>query len=211
MGKSRVLVIDDHAIVRKGVAMLLAPEPDLELVGEASNGEEGVQKALALKPDVIMMDLVMPVMDGITATQTIIKQNPQASILVITSYSEKDKAVQAVRAGAIGFILKDVDPEEILQAVRTVAQGRPWLSAELTRLLVHPATPEGFQGEVLTEREQDVLKWIACGFSDQEISTKLMVSKATVRYHVKNIFSKLCLENRTQAALYAIRQGWVTF
>jgi NarL family two-component system response regulator LiaR len=208
-----ILVADDHAVVRTGISAWIASEPDLTLSGEATDGEEAVAKALELKPDVILMDLVMPKKDGIEAITEIVQQNPDARILAITSFSDKDKAIQAIKAGAMGFMMKDTSPESMLQAIREVQQGNPWLSAEITRMLMHEdirAKESSSEAVDLTAREMDVLRLIAQGLSDKDIADQLSVSKATVRYHVTNILTKLDLENRTQAALYAIRKGYVS-
>jgi len=208
-----ILVADDHAVVRTGISAWIASEPDLVLSGEAADGEEAVAKALELQPDVILMDLVMPNKDGIEAIKEIIQVNPDARILVITSFSDKDKAIQAIKAGAMGFMMKDTSPEGMLQAIRAVQQGKPWLSNEITRMLMHEQrlTRESISPtDHLTDREVDVLKLIAQGLSDNDIADQLSVSKATVRYHISNILAKLNLENRTQAALYAIREGYVS-
>ena len=208
-----ILIVDDHAVVRTGISAWIASEPDLFLGGEAADGEEAVAKAVELQPDVILMDLIMPKKDGIEAIQDIIRGNPEARILVITSFSEKDKAIQAIKAGAMGFMMKDTSPESMLQAIREVHQGNPWLSAEITRMLIHEdiRTREAISPvEKLTAREMDVLQLIAQGLSDKDIAQQLSVSKATVRYHVTNILTKLHLDNRTQAALYAIRKGHVS-
>jgi NarL family two-component system response regulator LiaR len=209
----KILVVDDHAVVRTGISAWIASEPDLFLSGEAADGEEAIVKALELQPDVILMDLVMPKKDGIEAIKDIIQRNPEAHILVITSFSEKDKAIQAIKAGAMGFMMKDTSPESMLQAIREVHQGTPWLSAEITRMLIHEdiRTAETILPvENLTAREMDVLQLIAQGLTDKDIASQLTVSKATVRYHVTNILTKLHLDNRTQAALYAIREGLVS-
>jgi len=208
----RIIIADDHAMVRRGITTWIESEDDLALVGEAVNGKDAVEKALRLKPDVVLMDLIMPELDGISATREIAQKETGIAILIITSFSEKEKAVEAIRSGAMGFILKDTTPEELLEAIRQVSQGKPWLSTELTRLLIQKAQQaQNIEENDLTEREMDVLKLVAQGFADQDIAEKLILSKTTVRYHVTNILSKLQLENRTQAALYAIRKGWVNF
>lgn len=208
-----ILVVDDHAVVRTGISAWIASEPDLFLSGEAADGEEAIAKALELQPDVILMDLILPKKDGIDAIKEIIQGNPEARILVITSFSEKDNAIQAIKAGAMGFMMKDTSPESMLQAIREVHQGNPWLSAEITRMLIHEdirAAETISPVEKLTDREMDVLRLIAQGLPDKDIANQLTISKATVRYHVTNILTKLRLENRTQAALYAIREGHVS-
>ena len=211
--KIRILVVDDHAIVRTGISAWIETEADLELAGEASDGVEAIEKALKLDPDVILMDLVMPKKDGIYAITNIIRENPNACILVITSFSEKTSAVPAIKAGASGFIMKDTSPEEMLRAIREVHRGNPWLSPEITRMLMRNNAEQKSHHhlkELLTARELDVLKLLAQGLSDEEIAAELVVSKATVRFHVTNVFQKLQLKSRTQAALYAIREGYVS-
>lgn len=209
----RVLIVDDHAMVRTGISAWIDTKPDLELVGEASNGQEAVQRTGQMHPDVVLMDLVMPVMDGIAATRAILEANPEVKVLVVTSFSEKERAVQAIRAGAAGFILKDTTPQEMLEAIVSVSRGRPWLSPDLTRLLFEDPLNGGHspEGEAMTEREHEVLLLVAQGLADLEIAERLVISKSTVRYHLNNILGKLHLENRTQAALYAIRTGLVKF
>lgn len=211
--KIRLLVVDDHAVVRTGLSAWIESETDLVLIGEAADGIEAFEKALALKPDVILMDLVMPKKGGIEAIQEITQEQPEARILVITSFSEKTKAIPAIQAGALGYIEKDTSPEEMLQAIREVHQGKPWLSPEITRMLMRNSTLKmSFTSsvEALTERELDVLKLITQGYSDVDIANELVISKATVRFHVTNILNKLQLKNRTQAALYAIKSGFVS-
>ncbi len=211
--KIKLLVIDDHAVVRTGISAWVASEPDLALVGEAADGEQGVARAFELKLDVILMDLIMPKKDGIEAIREIVRENAEARILMMTSFSEQARSVEAIRAGAMGFILKDTSPEEMLRAIRDVHMGKPWLSAEITRALMHAGRLDGEaapESKQLTKREVEVLKLIAQGMSDADIESELTISKATVRFHVTNILAKLHLENRMQAALYAIRQRYVT-
>jgi NarL family two-component system response regulator LiaR len=206
----RVLVADDHAIVRKGIRALLATEPDIEVVGEAENGREAVTEAESLRPDVILMDLVMPEMDGIEAIRRITAHQPEARILVLTSFAADDKVFPAIKAGALGYLLKDSGPEELVQAIHQVHLGESSLHPtiarkllqELSRPLERPPTPEP-----LTEREVEVLRLVARGQSNQEIADQLVISEATVRTHVSNILGKLHLASRTQAALYALREG----
>jgi DNA-binding NarL/FixJ family response regulator len=208
----RIFIVDDHAVVRTGISTWIMSKPGLQLVGEAANGEEAVRLVMQSKPDVVLMDLVMPVLDGVAATRQIVERNPEIKILVVTSFSDQARAVEAVRAGAIGFILKDASPQEMLEAISSVAKGRPWLSTELARsLFLLPSAPQQAEAppelNVLTARELEVLRWVAHGFPDQEIAERLVVTKSTVRYHLGNILGKLNLENRTQAALLAIRSG----
>ena len=206
----RVLVADDHAIVRKGIRALLATEPDIEVVGEAENGREAVTEAEKLQPDVILMDLVMPEMDGIEAIRRITARQPEARILVLTSFAADDKVFPAIKAGALGYLLKDSGPEELVQAIHQVYLGESSLHPTIARKLLQelsrpserPPTPEP-----LTEREVEVLRLVARGRSNREIADQLVISEATVRTHVSNILSKLHLASRTQAALYALREG----
>jgi NarL family two-component system response regulator LiaR len=206
----RVLVADDHAIVRKGIRALLATEPDIEVIGEAENGREAVTEVERLRPDVILMDLVMPEMDGIEAIRRITARQPEARILVLTSFAADDKVFPAIKAGALGYLLKDSGPEELVQAIHQVSRGEsslhPTIARKLLQELSHPSeqppTPDP-----LTEREVEVLRLVARGQSNQEIADQLVISEATVRTHVSNILSKLHLASRTQAALYALREG----
>lgn len=206
----RVLVADDHAIVRKGIRALLATEPDIEVIGEAENGREAVTEVEKLQPDVILMDLVMPEVDGIEAIRRITARQPEARILVLTSFAADDKVFPAIKAGALGYLLKDSGPEELVQAIHQVYLGESSLHPTIARKLLQelsrpserPPTPEP-----LTEREVEVLRLVARGQSNQEIADQLVISEATVRTHVSNILGKLHLASRTQAALYALREG----
>jgi two-component system, NarL family, response regulator LiaR len=205
----RILVVDDHAIVRKGIIAMLETEPDFEVIGECSNGEEAIQKSQAVNPDVILMDLVMPRIDGVEAIRAIKQTQPGVNILVLTSFGTADKVFPSLNAGAIGYLLKDSDPNELVQAIRKVYQGEGWLHPAITRQVLtqfsQPAAraPE----EDLTERELEVLRSIAQGLSNQEIAKKMVVSEATVHTHVSRVLNKLNLNSRTQAALYALRKG----
>jgi NarL family two-component system response regulator LiaR len=206
----RVIVTDDHSIVRKGIKATLELIPDIELVGEAANGLEAVDKAADLKPDVVLMDLVMPEMDGIEAIQKIKAQHPDIRILVLTTFAGEDKVFPAIKAGASGYQLKDSGPEELIAAIRQVYRGESALHPiiarkvlqELTRPTEQPPTPDP-----LTPREVEVLRLVAKGMENPEIAAQLVISEATVRTHVSNIMSKLHLASRTQAALYALREG----
>jgi len=205
-----ILIVDDHAIVREGQRALIETEPGMTLVGEATNGAEAVELARALNPDVIFMDLFMPVMGGIEATETIKAENPQARILVLTSFAEDEKVYTAVKAGASGYLLKDATPDEIITAVRQVNRGEPSISPVIANKLMRELRRETElppTQEPLTIRELEILKLVAQGFSNQEIAEELVISERTVRTHVSNILSKLHLANRTQAALYALREG----
>jgi NarL family two-component system response regulator LiaR len=206
----RLLITDDHSIVRKGIKALLATEKDMQVVGEAENGAEAVEKAASLKPDVVLMDLVMPEMDGIEATRRITTEQPGTKILVLTSFAADDKVFPAVKAGALGYLLKDSTPDQLLEAVRQVHRGEPSLEPSIARKVLQELSNPG-QGkqtaEPLTERELDVLRLIAQGMSNKEIASKIFVAEWTVRSHVSNILGKLHLASRTQAALYALRSG----
>jgi NarL family two-component system response regulator LiaR len=206
----RVLIADDHAIVRKGIRALLSVKPDMEVVGEASDGAETVAQAQALRPDVILMDLVMPGMDGIEATRQIVGQQRGVRILVLTSFAADDKVFPAIKAGALGYLLKDSGPDDLVQAIHQVYRGEPALEPSIARkVLLELSQPpkEPLTPEPLTERELEVLGLIAQGRSNREIAEQLVIAEMTVRTHVSNILSKLHLASRTQAALYALREG----
>ncbi len=209
----RVLIADDHAVVRRGVRALIDTEPDMEVVDEASDGEESVRKALSLKPDVILLDIVMPRKGGLEAIVEIKRENPEARILILTSFSEDDKVLPAIKSGALGYLLKDSSPEELLQAIRDVHRGdsslHPTIARKLVREISQP-TSLPLSEDPLSDREVEVLKLVAQGLSNQEIAEKLVVSDRTVAKHVGNILDKLHLANRTQAALYALREGVAT-
>lgn len=210
MSNIRILIADDHAIVREGLRTLISSEPGMELVGEAANGNEAVQKALAVNPDVILMDLVMPVKNGLEAIKEIKESGCMARILVLTSFAEDDKVFPAVKAGALGYLLKDTQPDELLDAIRKVYSGSPSLdsSVELKLLREFREPPrEVVVEEPLTEREIEILRLVARGLTNQQIADELFLSEWTVRTHVSDILSKLHLSNRTQATLYALRKG----
>ncbi len=208
--KISVLVVDDHPIVRQGLADLISIEPGMALVGEAVDGEEAVRKAYALLPDVIVMDLMMPRKDGIEAIRDIKAAGINARILVVTSFAEDEKVFAALKAGALGYLLKDSAPSELLTAIRDVYRGESSLHPTIARKLIHelrepsdlPPTEDP-----LTEREVDVLKLVARGLTNHEIGEQLYISNRTVGTHISNILGKLHLANRTQAALYALREG----
>lgn len=208
----RILIADDHAIVRKGLVTLITTEPGMELVGEAEDGIEVVSKARSLQPDVILLDLVMPRQDGIEAIKEIKAENPAARILVLTSFADDDKVFPAIKAGALGYLLKDSSPLQLLQAIRDVYQGEsslhPTIARKLIRELNQPSDLPPAE-EPLTKRELQVLRLVAQGLSNQEIATELVVTERTVTTHVSNILAKLHLANRTQATLYAIQEGIV--
>ena len=209
----RVFVAEDHAIVRKGICALLTLEPGIEVVGEASNGQEAVRSIQGAQPDVILMDLVMPEMDGIEAIQQIVARQPQARILVLTSFATDDKVFPAIKAGALGYLLKDSEPRDVVDAIRQVHRGEPSLHPRIARKLMQelslppeqPPTPDP-----LTEREMEVLRLVAQGKSNRDIADDLTITEGTVRVHVSSILGKLHLASRTQATLYALREGLVS-
>ena len=206
----RVLVADDHAIVREGLRALIDTEPGIELVAEARDGEEAVRLACTVRPDVILLDLVMPRQDGLAVIPRLKEDNPGVHILVLTSFAEDDKVFPAIKAGALGYLLKDTLPHDLLQAIRDVHQGESSLHPTIARKLVdelHQPTNQPPTGEALTEREVQVLGLVAQGLANQEIADRLFIAERTVRKHVSNILGKLHLANRTQATLYALRTG----
>lgn len=210
----RVLIADDHGIVRKGIRALLATEPDIEVVGEAADGLEAVEQEAKLEPDVILMDMVMPRLDGIEAIRRITARRPEARVLVLTSFAADEKVFPAVKAGAVGYLLKDSGPEELVQAIRQVHLGEPSLHPTIARKLLqelsHSPSKKAATTDPLTERELEVLRLIARGGSNRQIAEEMVISEATVRTHVSNILGKLHLASRTEAALYALREGIAT-
>ena len=224
----RVLIVDDHAVVRQGLRTFLELQDDpgalpIEVVGEAANGAQAVDLARREQPDVIMLDLVMPVLGGIEATQKIIAGSPRSRVIILTSFGEEDKLIPAIRAGAHSYLLKDIPPADLVQAVRAAYLGKVQLHPDVARTLMSavaakeapPASPGWGGGQVdketsseeLTARELDVLRLIAGGLNNREIAGKLVISEKTVKTHVSAILGKLHLEDRTQAAIYALRRG----
>ena len=207
----RILITDDHAVVREGLRTLIGLEPGMEVIGEAANGLEAVQLACDLKPDVTLMDMVMPRMGGLEAIQKIKAQCPDTHILVLTSFSDDETVFPAIKAGALGYLLKNSSPDRLLSAIRDVNQGNPSMSPDIASKLMTELQRESDlppTKEPLTDREMDVLKLVARGLTNQEIADQLVLSEGTVRTHVSNILSKLHLANRTQAALFALREGY---
>jgi NarL family two-component system response regulator LiaR len=205
----RILVVDDHSVVRQGLKMFLGLDPELEVIGEAVDGADGVKKAKELKPDVVLMDLLMPVMDGITAIGILRRELPDTEVIALTSVLEDSSVIGAVRAGAIGYLLKDTESDELCRAIKAAAAGQVQLSPKAAaRLMREVRAPES--PETLTERETEVLRLLAQGRSNKEIAYDLTIGEKTVKTHVSNILSKLGVPSRTQAALYAVRIGLVS-
>ncbi|GHG18895.1 response regulator [Streptomyces filamentosus] len=208
----RVLLVDDHQVVRRGLRTFLEVQDDIEVVGEASDGAEGVARAEELRPDVVLMDVKMPGTDGIEALKRLQALANPAKVLVVTSFTEQRTVVPALRAGASGYVYKDVDPEALAGAIRSVHAGHVLLHPEVAGALLSQDDPQGGtgRGTTLTEREREVLGLIADGRSNREIARALVLSEKTVKTHVSNILMKLDLADRTQAALWAVRHGLTT-
>jgi NarL family two-component system response regulator LiaR len=205
----RILIVDDHGVVRQGLRMYLALDPELEVVGEATNGAEALGLAHELEPDVVLMDLLMPVMDGIAATEAIRRELPGVEVLALTSVLEDSAVYGAMRAGAIGYLLKDTEADELCRAIKAAAAGQVQMSPSVAaRLLREVRSPEN--PEPLTERETEVLRQLALGKSNKEIAATLVIAEKTVRTHVSNILGKLGVSSRTQAVLHAVRSGLVS-
>lgn len=206
----RVLIVDDHGVVRAGLRLFLSGTADLEVVGEASTGQEAIAQAEALHPEVILMDLVMGEMDGIEATRQIKQRHPDIAIVALTSFVDESMVTEAIQAGAIGYLLKDARPAEVVETIRAAHQGEVRLHPEalkrLTRAMTAPQTHEP-ELELLTQREREVLTLVAQGQSNKEIARSLVISETTVKHHLSSILSKLGLTSRTQAALYGVRHG----
>ena len=202
----RILITDDHLVVRQGLRLFLSDDPDMEIVGEAADGSQAVKLAQELKPDIVLMDMLMPVMDGITATAQIRAALPDTEVIAITSVLEDSAVIGAIKAGAIGYLLKDAEPEELRTAIKAAAAGQvhlaPKAAARLMREVRAPDNPQS-----LTEREIDVLRLIAGGKANKEIALDLTIGEQTVKTHVSNILMKLGVQSRTQAALYAAQIG----
>jgi two-component system, NarL family, response regulator LiaR len=205
----KLVIVDDHAMVREGIKMYLEGDDQLEIIGEASNGHEGIEVVNRLLPDVVLMDLMMPVLDGISAMRVLKAKHPDLEIIVLTSTLEDDKVVSAAQAGATGYLLKDSKPQELIEAIHAAKRGEMRLHPEAAkRLMKHVHTPHVC--ESLTPRETDILRLIGRGHSNKDISQELNLSEYTIKAHVSNILSKLGLSSRTQAALFALKEGLVS-
>jgi DNA-binding NarL/FixJ family response regulator len=203
----RILIADDHGVVRQGLRMFLSLDPELEVVGEASNGVEAVRMAHSLRPDVVLMDVLMPQMDGVTATGEIRSQLPDTEVIALTSVLDDGTVVGAVKAGAIGYLLKDTQADELCRAIKAASAGQVQLSPEAAARLVREVRLPDVAPTTLTERETDVLKLVARGKANKEIAAELSIGEKTVKTHVSSILSKLGVQSRTQAALYAAQSG----
>ncbi len=204
----RVLLVDDHTVVRRGLRLAFDLEPDLEVVGEAANGQEAIAQVAALAPDVVVMDLLMPVLNGVEATKAIRRGHPDVEVVALTSVLEDRLVVEVVEAGAAGYMLKETRPDELFEAVRAAARGEVRLDPRAQQRLVREMRSESSR-EALTERELEVLKLLAGGASNKGIAQTLDIAEATVKSHVSNLLGKLDLKSRTQAALYALREGLI--
>jgi NarL family two-component system response regulator LiaR len=205
----RVLITDDHSVVRQGLRMFLSLDPDIQVVGEAQDGQVALAMARELRPDVVLMDLLMPVMDGLESTRAIRTELPEVEVIALTSVLEGASVTGAVRAGAIGYLLKDTDAEELHRAIRGAAEGRVQLAPEAAaRLIREVRAPEN--PEALTDRETEVLRLLARGQANKQIASELFVEEKTVKAHVSSILRKLGVHSRTQAALHAVRTGLVS-
>jgi DNA-binding NarL/FixJ family response regulator len=206
----RILIADDHSVVRQGLRMFLTLDPELEVVGEAANGKDALAMAHTLKPDVILMDMLMPVMDGITATERVRAELPDVEVIALTSVLDDGTVIGAVKAGAIGYLLKDTQADELCRAIKAAAAGQVQLSPEAAVRLVREVRTPDVAPTTLTDRETDVLKLLAAGRANKEIAQELVIGEKTVKTHVSSILNKLGVQSRTQAALYAAQSGLVS-
>jgi DNA-binding NarL/FixJ family response regulator len=213
MAKIKVLIADDHHVVRRGLLFFLKTQRDIEVIGEAKNGKEAVELVAELEPDVVLMDLSMPEMDGVMATKAIREMNETVKIIILTSYADQDHVIPAIRAGASGYQLKDIEPDELVETIRDVLKGESKLHPKVTsHVMTHltmGATQKASKISDLTKREKDVLNELAKGKSNKEIASSLFITEKTVKTHVSNILAKLQLSDRTQAALYAVKNGYI--
>jgi two-component system, NarL family, response regulator LiaR len=210
----KVLIVDDHKVVRQGLRTFLELHEDIDVVGEAEDGKSAVEQVRQLKPDVVLMDLVMPNMDGITATQQLHELGLPAKVIALTSFSEDDKVFPAIQAGAASYLLKDVSPDDLVEAIRAVHHGEARLHPDIARKLMQQVTQmrtaaQEKSVDELTERERDVIRLVAVGRNNREIAQELFISEKTVKSHISNILGKLNLEHRTQLAIYAIKNKLV--
>lgn len=210
--KISIFIADDHGIVRQGLRDYIALQDDMEVVGDAANGEQAVIRIQDHTPDVVLMDLVMPGMDGIEATRRVREMSPATRVIILTSFAEEEQVFEAIKAGASGYLMKDVKPEELARAIRGVQAGEPMLHPEIARLMMRELQRDNEQPRLhdqLTEREMEVLRCIARGMSNKEIAAELVISEKTVKTHVSNVLQKLHLADRTQAAIYAMQRKLV--
>lgn len=211
MDKIRVLVVDDHPVVRQGLRAFLRLQETIKLVGEATDGTEAMAKVRALSPDVVLMDLVMPRLDGVAAIRGIKEISPKTQVLVLTSFADDEMVFSSIEAGALGYLMKDASPQDVIQAIQAVSEGKPVLHPEIAKKLMHEVSSAREEPPVgrLTPRQREVLALIVKGYSNQEIARELTISQKTVKTHVSNILGKLRLADRTQAAVYALSEGLV--
>jgi two-component system, NarL family, response regulator LiaR len=206
----RVIIADDHAVVRNGLSSFITAFDDFELVGEAKNGEQAVSLCEQYRPDVVLMDLMMPVMDGATATRQIRQKYPRVQVIALTSFKEREQVQSAIQAGAIGYLLKDISADELARAIRQAHAGKPTLAPEAAEVLIQAArTPETQLGDDLTEREREVLALMVDGMNNQQIAERLVIGLSTAKSHVSNVLSKLCVSTRTEAVSFALKHGLV--
>lgn len=213
MTKIKVVIADDHHVVRRGLLFFLKTQQDIEVIGEAKNGQEAVDMVIKLNPDVVLMDLSMPIMDGVMATKAIREADNDVKIIILTSYSDQDHVIPAIRAGASGYQLKDIEPDELVQTIRDVLKGESKLHPKVTSHVMTHLSGQNINQHTkldeLTRREKEVLNELAKGKSNKEIASALYITEKTVKTHISNILSKLQLSDRTQAAIYAVKNGYL--